>query len=73
MMTIELNKKEIKAICFAYAKLSYLHLFDTEMEDKPKQLLQEAVSNLEAIIDKIGKMKAKDKKSQLQRRNEEED
>ena len=55
MMTIELNKKEIKAICFAYAKLSFLYLFDTKMEDKPKQHLQEAVSNLEAIIDKIGK------------------
>lgn len=68
MMTIELNKKEIKAICFAYAKLSYLHLFDTKMEDKPKQLLQEAVSNLEAIIDKIGKNEGKRQENGRNRR-----
>lgn len=54
-MTLELNDKEIEAICYAYTKLHFDYLLDHDLQPKPKAKLMEAIKTLGIIMDRCEK------------------
>lgn len=52
-MTIELNEKEIEAVCFAYTKLHLDYILNHNLQPKPKAHLLEAIKTLGFVVDRI--------------------